>query len=510
MPVSSGAVKVWLDGEIYDCSLPIERYGGSTGTNHIELIGAIYSEAMKSNQGWGFLQGLSGEFSMVILDEERDTLHLITDRMASRQLFYFFDNKNLSWAQEIKAFLEIAKFQAIMSRETAEEFLSSGYLSDNKTWFENVYRIPGSTVITFDLRSRSLIQRKYWDWQTVEPLRGPLDVREVVDEVSRLFHDAVYRRVKGKLSVGVPLSGGLDSRLILASIPDEYSDHITAYTFGKSGCDDVSVAKRVARKMGREHLVFELNSSNWLDNRIRGVWLTDGLLDLLHMHGIEFMADVRKNADVVLSGIIGGGLIGGGFLHDKDMTEIEVVEKRIVGRSVMGVALEGHFIDQRLPFFDNRLNEFIISIPPALRIRGKVYHKLLLTKFPDYFKAIPYADWGCAISYPRFIAWHYRVLRKAERFAYRKFPVLLKSPKVSMHDYPRWIRMPPARQVFVNILMSENAIFPDFFQKDKCMALLEEHMKAKCDNSSVLCRILTLELWLQQVYKNRYRSQCNE
>ena len=72
-------------------------------------------------------------------------------------------------------------------------------------------------------------------------------------------------------------------------------------------------------------------------------------------------------------------------------------------------------------------------------------------------------------------------------------------------NYAAWIRLEPARSIFRKLLCSEDALYQDYIPKAEVCSAFERHL-AGADQSTMLCRYLTIELWLQQVFKQRYRD----
>jgi asparagine synthase (glutamine-hydrolysing) len=433
-------------------------------------------------------------------------VHLVADRLGSRPIYHARVGPEFAWAHEIKAFIDLADFRTNISEAAAEEFLAHGYFSHNRTWFDDVRRLPSSMVGTFDLRTQRFSETRYWAWDAIRPMSEAVDPDEVAEELACRLRAAVGARVGDAVRVGVTLSGGLDSRVILASIPPEALSRTVAYTFGKRGCDEVATARRAGFAATVDHLVFELNASNWIKPRTRGVWVSDGMLDLLHMHGFEFYGSFRQRADVVLNGILGGGLIGGLLARDPTTTEIEILEQRIAGRSIIGVTLESFMIDQRMPFFDNALNEYIFSIPASLKRDAKIYHRMLLTHYPRFFANIPDANTGCPIGAPAWQRSTRTLMRRVSRGAYRVAPFIGPAPRSMMHDYRRWIAREPARNLFNNVLRSKTALFPAYTSAETAHQMLGSHLSGRRDNSAYLCRLLTFELWLQQIHTGSFRG----
>ena len=499
------AVKVWLEGEIYNLQQLASKNKICTSAIAEKIIADLYLTKCNAENKWSFIRELSGEYALLIYDKKNRMLHFITDRYGSKPIYYYEENGLIAWAHEVKAFLGLSRFVPEILSETFNEFMSAGYLTENKTWFKDVHKIPGSSVMSFDLQTRDLTERKYWNWTEIISINGRSNIKGITEELASMFRNAVRKRLGSNTRIGIPLSGGLDSRAILVSIPYEYREITTAYTFGKHGCDEIKHASSVANKLGVKHLIFELNESNWIDPRIKGVWISDGILDLLHMHGVEFLNAVKEHADIILSGILGGGLIGGLFLKEKKTTETEILEKRIAGRSIIGVTLESYMINQRLPFFDNELNEFILSIPRSLRANAKLYHKMLLSNYPEYFRNIPNANTGCAISIPNIIIAPYQFSRRLSRGIYKRYQIF-SAPNSLMHDYTMWIKKQPAKSIFQEILLSKSALYAKYLPQNICESILADHLAGKSENSAFLCRILTFEIWLQQVFRNEFRG----
>jgi len=112
--------------------------------------------------------------------------------------------------------------------------------------------------------------------------------------------------------LGVTLSGGLDSRLILAlcSHPEE----VPSFTWGLPGCRDIACATRFARLVRSPHLVRHWEPSAFPPLWGRGVDLTAGSFGVEGMHMLPFVPLLASACDVVLNGLAGDGLLGGNFL----------------------------------------------------------------------------------------------------------------------------------------------------------------------------------------------------
>src|SRR5204862_1884430 len=107
---------------------------------------------------------------------------------------------------------------------------------------------------------------------------------------------------------GLTLSGGLDSRAILAEASRH--EHLRAITYGVEHSDDVRIAAHVAAAAGAEWTCFPLYAEGWLDRRTDRILETDGLVDLVDLMHTEVLDLLPSSFDVLLSGYIGDAVAG--------------------------------------------------------------------------------------------------------------------------------------------------------------------------------------------------------
>jgi asparagine synthase (glutamine-hydrolysing) len=461
-----------------------------------------------SDTSLSFLRKIDGIFSAVVFDSERQCLHLITDRYGLRHLYWTRRRNGVAWASEVKAFLALPEFKPRIDRGSVGEFFSFGYLLGNRTWLEDVALLPPGSTFGFDLRKDEIQIRNYWSWSNITLLPGKTDTREMIEELGRLFNAAIKRQCESPEPVGVSLSGGLDSRAILAAAPDHESGRpIHAVTMGSRRCDDVRIAAQVARVKGIRHHVVELTAANWLSGRIPGVWYTDGQSNLLHMHALVSVEEQRAHSRINLNGFLGDAVLGGSYLHDPRWSVTEKADNR--GRRFIneGTRLTNNFLQNRLPFFSNALMEYTCSIPEELRDRSKIYNRMLLSQFPVFFRRIPWQRTGVPITWPRQLADTARRLSRLQRRMGR----IMERIRPGVEDtyeytnYAAWIRQQPARALFERMIVNPCALYPEFIPREEIQLCWREHMGG-LDRSEKICRTITFELWLQQVFEHRFRD----
>jgi len=492
----------WLEGEFYNQNELRNKYKVASNTDN-ELLVNIY----RKTRSFDFLRDIDGCYAAVLYDKKERQVYLITDRYGFKPLYWGTVNGNLVWSSELKGFLGHIDFESVIDTQAVEEFFDVGYLLENRTWFEGVELVPPASVLSFNIKESKVNITHYWSWSEIKPIKGPIDEREIAEELGRLFKESVRKRVNNNERIGISLSGGLDSRAILAAVPEDYKP-LHTFTFGQEGCEDIKIASRVSKIKGATHHILIINSENWLKPRIDGVWKSDASFSLLHMHGIEFYDEYKTYMDFNLNGIW-GGTIGGFFIN---MTPNQSEEYGLKNRSrrftTQGLILGESWLIHRRPFSDKEFSDLVFSIPQSLRQNSYIYNKMLLSTFPKYYNDIPWQKTGCLISYPdqlvKLITFKNRVVNKLKRESQR-FGFNFTDLK-NYTDYPRWIRQEPSKSFFENLLLNKNALYPEYIDRNKIYRYIKDHMERKANYHNELCLALTFELWLQQIFEGKYRD----
>ncbi len=306
-------VYVSVEGEQYDY-----KY-----CNFEELI---YNSYIRGNLE-DFLNKLDGYFNAVIYDSKIKKVFLISDRYGMRMLYYYYKDGNFAFSGEVKGLLGLDFVESTIDESQINCFLDLGYLLEDNTWHKYIKLIRPATLMEFDIIGKSLTQKYYWKWSEIKPQN--IAFCKAVDTLGELFIEAVRKRFDPSERIGISLSGGLDSRAILAAINKLYPDYEGyAYTFGIPGCDDITIAKQCITITKWRHEEFHFTSNNWLVPRIEKVWLTDGMLSIMHMHGGEFLDTVSQNVNFNLNGYAGDVIAGGGWFDrlptDKRATKLNL------------------------------------------------------------------------------------------------------------------------------------------------------------------------------------------
>ncbi len=182
---------------------------------------------------WGTdaLRRFNGMFAFALWDRREKSLMLARDRYGVKPLYYTTRGNTFLFASEIKALLPHPAFSAELDREALLEYFTFQNLFTDKTFFEGVRLLPPGCRLTIDARDGgpSRLER-YWDFDFRDP-DDPADPEEYLEELDRLFRQAVTRQLVADVPVSAYLSGGMDSGSITA-VAARQIENLRTFTVG--------------------------------------------------------------------------------------------------------------------------------------------------------------------------------------------------------------------------------------------------------------------------------------
>ena len=165
---------------------------------------------------WGpkCLDRFNGMFAFAIWDRRDRFLFIARDRYGIKPVYYAMSGGMFVFGSEVKAILAAGVTPGLDAEALLEYFTFQNYLT-TKTLFAGVQLVPAGTYLTVRQGDSSPRLTKYWDFDFAEPA-SPCDEREYVEELDRLFAQAVKRQLVSDVDLGCYLSGGIDSGSITA------------------------------------------------------------------------------------------------------------------------------------------------------------------------------------------------------------------------------------------------------------------------------------------------------
>lgn len=166
---------------------------------------------------WGAdcVQRFNGMFAFAVWDSRKRSLFLARDRYGIKPLYLARCGDAVLFASEAKAFLCHPRFSPQLDREALVEYLTFQNLFTDRTLLEGVRLLPPGHHLTIDAGTGAHLQQQYWDFDFAEPDQPATD-DEYLEELDRLFEQAVHRQLVSDVPVSSYLSGGMDSGSITA------------------------------------------------------------------------------------------------------------------------------------------------------------------------------------------------------------------------------------------------------------------------------------------------------
>jgi len=262
-PMSDAEETVWIifNGEIYnyrELRAELQSKGHQFGTNSdTEVIVHGYKE-------WGtdVFNHLNGMFGLAIWDVRNERLVVARDAMGIKLVYYRLAHGRLTFGSEIRAVLAADDTAPQVDASAVNLFLRFRYTPSPYTIFKGVRKLAPGTLLVVE---KGRCREERWYNFVPTPFATPKKDEEAVEELLHLYKGAVRRHLLSDVPVGILLSGGLDSGLLLA-LMNEHGDSWPAYTigYGRSFADDeLFDAAETASLLGARHVAVMLDRTEF-------------------------------------------------------------------------------------------------------------------------------------------------------------------------------------------------------------------------------------------------------
>jgi len=231
---------------------------------------------------WGpaALERFNGMFALSLWDRDERRLTLARDRYGIKPLYHARTGDTLLFGSEVKAILAHPGLRANVDQAALVEYFTFQNLFTDRTLFAGVRLLPPGCYLTATEGDRTIeAPRRYWDFEFREP-EAPGTETEYLEELDRLFRQAVHRQLVADVPVGSYLSGGTDSGSITGLAADEI-ERLRTFTIGfdmhsASGLelafDERENAEHLSYLFGTEHYEMVLKAGDMERAMGRLIW----------------------------------------------------------------------------------------------------------------------------------------------------------------------------------------------------------------------------------------------
>jgi asparagine synthase (glutamine-hydrolysing) len=286
---------------------------------------------LKAFHAWGeaCVERFAGMFAFAIWDMARKRLFMARDRFGIKPLYYAHESGRLLFASNVQALLATGDVDTSFDPAGLHhQFTLHAVVPAPLTIFKGIRKLPPAHSLTIDAEGRQEI-RPYWQLVARRPAE-PRGEDEWIEAIHGALKQAVDKRIRiADVPVGVLLSGGLDSSLLVGLLAEAGVSDLKTFTVGfedqpEEKGSEFEYSDPVAQRFNTNHHKFHIPNSQVLERLPEAV---DAMAEpMFGQDAIAFYLlseQVSKHVKVVQSGQGADEVFGGYFWYPQMAAETE-------------------------------------------------------------------------------------------------------------------------------------------------------------------------------------------
>lgn len=286
-------VRLIFSGEEYSnpqTANQLRNRGHSVGTTEAAHLVHLYEEDSR------FVQTLNGVFHGLIVDHARNLVMLFNDRYGMHPIYYHESGDGFYFAAEAKAILAVRPELRVSDARSLGEFIACSCVLENRTIFKDIHVLPSASAWVFRNakldRKSTYFEPRSWEDQT------SLAPEAYYQELRSILSTNLPRYFNGRQQMGMAITGGLDTRVILACCPPAPGS-LPGYTFGSKfrESQDVRIGRQIATLCQQRHQVIQVGNeflTAFPSYAERSIYLTEGGVDVYRASDLYISKKVRE------------------------------------------------------------------------------------------------------------------------------------------------------------------------------------------------------------------------
>ncbi len=509
-PKSKRKLSLIFNGEIYnykELKKELQNLGHNFFSNSdTEVILHSYEE-------WGInsFQKFRGMFACALYDLDKKELLLFRDRFGIKPLYYYFDEKNFAFSSEIKAFWNLDFIKKEINKKSIVDFLKLGYILQPETFFKNIFALEPGSVLLVKLENEkfSLTKQKFadiFDYYLLE--KENISLENSILKAKETLIDSIFYHLVADVEVGLFLSGGIDSTILLYLMRELEHQKIKTVSaiFPDTPYDESYKINELIKIFSPEHQELKISGKDFLENLENIFYFMDQpTIDGVNTYFVSLAAK-KAELKVVLSGLGGDELFYGypSFFDLPKFRKIKKVLKLLQFEKIF--QLENFIFNPKLSKLselikaDNLFEEYLIyrSVFTENQIKNILIPEVLDTL---EFNKIADENYG-------------RIKDILSQISYFEINYYLRNQLLRDSDVFSMAHSIELRVPFVDNILFEKIIpIPDEYKiKDKISKfLLKEIIKDKVSEKIIYQKkqgfVLPIEIWLKNEARNIIKEE---
>ena len=297
------------NGEIYNDPELRRRYAGYPYKTGSDMESVLAAHAARGDD---FIHDLNGMYGLALYERGDHRLTLVRDRLGVKPLYWCEPaGGGILFASEIKPLFASGLINAEIDESVIGQYMAHGYVPAPATLYKGVRQLAPGHVLRMQ-RDGALSLDRYWRAEPAADI--PAAKEDIIKHLTDLLGDSIALQLRSDVPLGVLLSGGIDSGLMVALAAGHASRPLNTFTvrFDGAPIDESPLAALVAERYGTHHTVLDLPATSVGD-----------LMPLLAWHADEPLADpallpnylieqaLGKDLRVALNGTGGDELFAG-------------------------------------------------------------------------------------------------------------------------------------------------------------------------------------------------------
>jgi hypothetical protein len=287
------------------------------GSKIIILIGEItpqnnWTYAKDDNSNAKNIPNFVGNGLVLIFDPENESVEVFVEPWGRRVVYHTLGDFPFLISNEMKGIIalkrEIASMNNIDEKSLAT-MIGLHQCFGLGTIFKNIKLLKSGTTTKFSNMEKSPFTVSEFSYFT--SYKPGKSVEDLTNEFSTALRTIMQDQVENKKMTSLFLSGGMDSGLLLCSLPEHLRENFRCVNFGNTKATDVKRANTLVKLVGGKYCFYHLlpkHVSN--NNALRHIWLTE----CQSPTGVAFIEPVAMHEpDGVLTGNPGDFNLGGSW-----------------------------------------------------------------------------------------------------------------------------------------------------------------------------------------------------
>jgi len=493
-----------------------------------------------------FVTSLNGMFHGVVADRARGDITLFNDRYGMHRLYYHESKDCFYFASEVKAILAVRPELGAGDPRGLGEFVACSCVLENRTILQGIYVLPAASRWTFR-NGRCEAKHTYFtpkEWEA----QGLLSEEPYYEELRSVLSRRLPSYFAGSQRLGIAMTGGLDTRVILACHPPLPGD-LPSYTFGGMFRDshDVRIGRKIAGVLKQPHTVIEVGKDflkQFAEYAERTMRLTEGTVDVYRASDLYVSSKVREIAPAKIVGTYGSEIVRqavmfkpaqpmAGLFDPEFLSQVQRAgETYRVLRTQHPVtfaafsqspwyhhgilAIEQSHLTVRSPFMDNEFVRTVYRAPERSLSNGDVRLRLIKDQSPELGRIRSDrgmgGDAGLAsalvrscreFSFKAEYAYDYGMPQRLARVDHTFSRLRLERLFLGRHKLTHfrvWYRDQLSDYVR-QILLDPLTLSRPYLQRRTLESLVESHLKGTENHTLAIHKLLSLELLQRHLLK---------